>query len=156
LSGRRETARVVAFDMSGRLLLLHTLDLNDDPRDWWELPGGGVEPGETPLAAARREFAEETGIPIAGCPLEQVATFDNDVLFANRLHRLREHLFVTRLAVALERGPRSLDGPLEHASLLGQRWWSHDELCSSEIRLHPPQLRELLTTRAMAAYRLAG
>lgn len=28
----------------------------------WDFPKGGVEPGETPLAAARREVAEESGI----------------------------------------------------------------------------------------------
>ena len=30
-------------------------------RDTWEMPGGHVEPGETPYAAARRELFEETG-----------------------------------------------------------------------------------------------
>jgi predicted NUDIX family NTP pyrophosphohydrolase len=29
----------------------------------WSLPKGEVDPGEEPLAAARREFAEETGSP---------------------------------------------------------------------------------------------
>lgn len=29
---------------------------------FWEVPGGKVEPGEDPLAAARRELGEETGI----------------------------------------------------------------------------------------------
>lgn len=41
-------------------------------RSTWELPGGHREPGETPLAAARRELYEETGaldadIHIVGC-----------------------------------------------------------------------------------------
>jgi predicted NUDIX family NTP pyrophosphohydrolase len=32
----------------------------------WSIPKGGINPGEDPLAAARREFAEETGFPCEG------------------------------------------------------------------------------------------
>ena len=32
----------------------------------WTIPKGVVDDGEEPLEAARREFAEETGIPLAG------------------------------------------------------------------------------------------
>ena len=32
----------------------------------WTIPKGEIEPGEDPLAAARREFAEETGSPVEG------------------------------------------------------------------------------------------
>ena len=31
-------------------------------RDHWQMPQGGIDRGETPRAAARRELAEETGI----------------------------------------------------------------------------------------------
>ena len=34
----------------------------------WSIPKGGYEPGEDPLAAAKREFAEETGSQVRGEP----------------------------------------------------------------------------------------
>jgi 8-oxo-dGTP diphosphatase len=45
------------------------LQLRDDKPDLayanhWTLPGGRVEPGETPFAAARRELNEETGLDV--------------------------------------------------------------------------------------------
>jgi 8-oxo-dGTP pyrophosphatase MutT (NUDIX family) len=48
---------VVAFDDSCRVLLVQRRDDGT-----WELPTGGMEPGETPVVAAAREFFEETGL----------------------------------------------------------------------------------------------
>lgn len=46
------------FD-DGRVLLAHRRDI-----DWWNLPGGGMEVGETVEEAIRREVREETGLEV--------------------------------------------------------------------------------------------
>lgn len=35
----------------------------DNPGGAWQMPQGGIDPGESPLAAALRELGEETGVP---------------------------------------------------------------------------------------------
>jgi 8-oxo-dGTP pyrophosphatase MutT (NUDIX family) len=60
---RRQVARVLLFDDQDRLLLFHARDPADPTGDpWWYLPGGGMDTGESPEQAARRELFEETGI----------------------------------------------------------------------------------------------
>src|SRR5206468_2417151 len=46
------------FD-EGHILLAHRRDI-----DWWNLPGGGMEVGETVDEAVRREVYEETGLEV--------------------------------------------------------------------------------------------
>jgi ADP-ribose pyrophosphatase YjhB (NUDIX family) len=48
---------VVLPDDEGRILLIHRVD-----NDYWSIPGGGMEPGESVTEAAKREVKEETGI----------------------------------------------------------------------------------------------
>lgn len=52
------TAYAVAFSGECFLMVWH------DGRKGWEMPGGHVEPGETPEDAVRREFIEESGYSI--------------------------------------------------------------------------------------------
>lgn len=51
-------ARGVIYDTSRNSLLL----VRHSYSEGWELPGGGVEVGESALAALKHELAEETGI----------------------------------------------------------------------------------------------
>ncbi|MEV0900151.1 NUDIX domain-containing protein [Actinoplanes sp. NPDC049802] len=60
-SVHRPAVRVICYDADGRILLLNWEDPVTGER-LWEPPGGGIDPGETPLRAARRELAEETGL----------------------------------------------------------------------------------------------
>ncbi|MFI1382246.1 NUDIX hydrolase [Embleya sp. NPDC020886] len=55
------TAFVLALDGLGRTLLTRV----DRPGRGWEVPGGHLEPGETPARAAARELAEEAGLRVA-------------------------------------------------------------------------------------------
>ncbi|MEE1764409.1 NUDIX domain-containing protein [Streptomyces sp. SP18BB07] len=52
---------------TGRLLMIQrALDDDDPAAGTWEIPGGHLEDGEDPLAAALREWAEETGSILPG------------------------------------------------------------------------------------------
>jgi ADP-ribose pyrophosphatase YjhB (NUDIX family) len=56
-----------AARLHGDLLLVQQ-SYPGDPRPYWGLPGGQVEPGEELLAGLQRELLEETGLNLVGTP----------------------------------------------------------------------------------------
>lgn len=57
----RVGAYAIVLDEAGRQLLAHW---NEGGRTGWTLPGGGIDPGESPAAAVVREVLEETGFEV--------------------------------------------------------------------------------------------
>jgi 8-oxo-dGTP pyrophosphatase MutT (NUDIX family) len=106
----REAASIALIHRATRRVLLG--QRASLPRRW-AFPGGKVEPGETPLEAARRELTEETGLVAVGEPAS------SHVVFAQvgaRCYRIR--CFVVEVT--------HCDPPTRTRELTG-RWCALDE-----------------------------
>ncbi|MEV1027070.1 NUDIX domain-containing protein [Streptomyces sp. NPDC050264] len=141
-STHRPAARVICLDAAHRLLLLRWRDPFDG--SWlWEPPGGGIEPGETPLVAARRELAEETGLDPAAV-LDRSVPVDRDVWWNGKRYIGTELFFVAKFTG--ERPPLLRTGllPDEQAALDTHVWVAWPDLDSLPDPVEPPQLLAVL------------
>ncbi len=140
----RTSSKLVVVDPAGRVLLLDCTDPAAPATRWHELPGGGIEPGESAEQAAVREVLEEAGVvvPLASVGLlqwTQVASFS----WQGRRHRARHEGRVARLhdvPVTLE---VEVPEP-ERGTILAQRWWTPGEVAAHPGRFFPRSLPDLL------------
>ncbi len=138
----RPAARVLCLDAAHRLLLLHWRDPFDGT--WlWEPPGGGIEPGETPLVAARRELAEETGLDPAAV-LDRSVPVDRDVRWNGKRYIGAEYFFLARFADERPSLVRTGLLPDEQATLDAHAWIEWSDLSSLRDAVEPPQLPAVL------------
>jgi ADP-ribose pyrophosphatase YjhB (NUDIX family) len=117
--------RTIAVDAAGKVMLVrHTY------RPGWYLPGGGVERGETAIAAAERELAEEAGLQVTA-PLQLIGFYSN-----HRIHP-GDH-------VALFRAPAFEPCPTNSAQEIAERgFFARDALPSD---MSPGTARRLAET----------
>lgn len=139
---RRPAARVVLLDRKQRIFLVNSEDPADHRKPaWWEIPGGGMDPGESSEDACRRELLEETGIEdieMGPCIWTQHVQFDFGGLHFDSNERIH-----VAWCDGGEYKPRHLEY-LEAAAFLGARWWALDELLASTEPVLPTRLREFL------------
>lgn len=143
---QRTAARVLLIDEHDRVLLL----LGRDPSlpagpTWWFTPGGGIDAGEDPVDAVRRECVEELGRapeqvhgPIAHRLYE--FPFDGHWLVQDT------HYYWARIE-AFEPAPTLLSDT-EQRYLLGWLWWTPDALATTSDTVYPADLRTLLALTA--------
>lgn len=88
----RVAAYAVVTDDDGRLLLARW---NEGRRVAWTMPGGGLEPGEDPEDAVRREVREETGYTVEVGEL--LGIHSRVIPASRRVHRSTEPLHTLRI-----------------------------------------------------------
>ena len=138
----RNAVRAVVLNGTGRLLLLHTRDLGNAAfGQSWELPGGGIEPGESPYQAVVRELQEEVGIRIDSAPLNP-PTWRRDVIYTYRGERRLQHevIFLIRLAALTIPIVTTQRVGIERVDHFESRWWAIEDIAANCDRFYPRSL----------------
>ena len=132
---KRPVARVLLFDEDGRLLLL--FDPDTVQGGYWYPPGGGIEPGESPEQAARRELVEEVGLDVTELGPVVLRRRARFTWRGKRLDQDEWHLLGRVVSPVV--GPGRA-GDSETKAVAAHRWWSLSDLRDSGEKFFPEGL----------------
>jgi 8-oxo-dGTP pyrophosphatase MutT (NUDIX family) len=139
----RVTVRVLLTDDEGHTLLFEDSDPGLEDARWWVTPGGGIDPGESEVEAAIREVSEETGHQLdPGALLGPVARRHVVHGYSDRVIEQDEAFYLARVPhFEVDTAGHTPD---EQLTFQQHRWWSVEELRSTDDWVWPNELVELL------------
>lgn len=139
----RRAARVLLVDRIDRVLLFHGIDPARPWHSYWFTPGGGLDPGESWADGAARELVEETGLRRNPAELgDPVWSETIEYPFDGRWYRQEQKFFLVRVPSG-EIDVTGLRG-IERDTIDSYRWWTIDELDTTDERIYPKELPGLL------------
>ncbi|GLY87737.1 NUDIX hydrolase [Actinoallomurus iriomotensis] len=121
----RHAARAIILDEEDRVLLCRFTT----PDVVWTAPGGGIESGESALAALRRELLEEVGLALAADPPHVWRQRVESPGFAPRYDGVLNDYFLVRTESFAPRGTLS-DAELAAENISGLRWWRPQDIAA--------------------------
>ncbi len=138
--------RIILRDTEGRILLLEDSDPGVPGTRWWMTPGGGVDPGESDVAAAVREAAEETGVALSPSDLAgPVATRLVLHGFSDHITEQTEVFFVATVGAFEVDVTGQTDE--ERITVLRHRWWDPADLAVTDDVVWPSRLLQMYECR---------
>lgn len=126
----RPCAGVMLANRDGRVFVGQRLDTTNEA---WQMPQGGVDPGEDVQAAALRELREETGVPaplvdiIARSKTEHFYDLPDNLvskIWGGKYRGQRQHWFLMRFLGE----DKDVDIATKHQEFRSWRWADLDEL----------------------------